>query len=58
MLEYIKKDSVNINNLDITSFFSAFVKKHSDFIQIADYNGMWFEVDTVKDFKILNSKKY
>jgi len=58
MLEYIKKDNVNINNLDITSFFSAFVKKHSDFIQIADYNGMWFEVDTVKDFKILNSKKY
>ena len=26
-------------------------------IKIVDYDQMWFEVDTIKDFKVLNGKK-
>ena len=57
VLGFIKKEKININKLDITSFFSKFVKKYQRVIKIVDYKDMWFEVDTVEDFKILNSKK-
>ena len=32
-------------------------KKYQRMIKIVDYKNMWFEIDTVDDFKILNSHK-
>lgn len=57
ILRFIKKENINIKKLDITSFFSKFVKKHRYTIKVVDYKDMWFEVDTIKDLKILNYKK-
>ena len=57
ILNFIKKDKVNIKKIDITTFFSLFLKKNRFIIKIVDYKGMWFEIDTVKDLKILNSRK-
>ena len=57
ILEFIKKENININKLDITSFFSKFVRKYKNMIKIVDYDQMWFEVDTIKDFKVLNQEK-
>ena len=56
IIKFIKNEKININKLDITTFFSKFVRKYKNMITIADYKQMWFEVDTLNDFKILNSK--
>jgi len=57
ILNLIKKDKIDIKKIDMTTFFSFFLKKKKLIIKIVDYKGMWFEIDTVKDFKILNSTK-
>ena len=40
----------------MTSFFSKFVRKNKNIIKIVDYKEMWFEIDTIKDYRLLNSK--
>ena len=40
----------------MTSFFSKFIKKNQFVVKIVDYKNMWFEVDTINDLNILNSK--
>lgn len=57
IIDFIKKEKLNINYLDMTSFFSKFIKKHSRVIKVVHYNKLWFEIDTVQDFKLLNSNK-
>lgn len=56
IIKFIKNEKININKLDMTTFFSKFVRKYKNMITIADYKQMWFEVDTLNDFKILNLK--
>ena len=56
-IEQLSDKKHYIKKLDITSFFSKFVKKHRYTIKVVDYKDMWFEVDTIKDLKILNYKK-
>ena len=53
---FIKEDKINIKKLDMTSFFSKFTKKNKFVVKIVDYKNMWFEVDTINDLNILNSK--
>lgn len=57
IIDFIKKEKLNINYLDMTSFFSKLIKKHNKVVKVVHYNKMWFEIDTVKDFKLLNSYK-
>jgi len=49
--EFIKTNKIDINNLDITSFFSKLVKKNKKIIKVVNYNKSWFEIDTLEDFK-------
>lgn len=53
---FIKEEKINIKKLDMTSFFSKFIKKNQFVVKIVDYKNMWFEVDTINDLNILNSK--
>lgn len=57
IIDFIKKEKLNIKNIDMTSFFSKLIKKHNNVVKVVHYNKMWFEIDTVKDFKLLNSYK-
>ena len=56
--KFIQIEKIDINKIDITSFFSKFVKKHQKIVKVVNYNKMWFEVDTIKDHRLLNSKIY
>ncbi len=54
--KFIKIEKIDINKIDITSFFSKFVKKNQKIVKVVNYNKMWFEVDTIKDHRLFNSK--
>ncbi len=56
--KFIQIEKIDINKIDITSFFSKFVKKNQKIVKVVNYNKMWFEVDTIKDHRLLNSKNY
>ena len=56
ILNFIKVEKVDIYKIDITTFFSKFVKKNKNIVKVVDYKEMWFEVDTLKDYRLLNSK--
>lgn len=49
--EFNKLHNVNVKKLDITSFFSQFIKKNKKIIKVVDYSNSWFEIDTINDFK-------
>tara|TARA_B110000971_G_C19991764_1_gene492314 strand:- start:548 stop:1291 length:744 start_codon:yes stop_codon:yes gene_type:complete len=49
--EFIKTNKIDINNLDITSFFSKLLKKNKKIIKVVNYNKSWFEIDTLRDYK-------
>ena len=49
--EFNKLHNVNVKKLDITSFFSQFIKKNKKIIKVVDYSNSWFEIDTLNDFK-------
>ena len=53
---FIEEEKINTQKLDMTSFFSKFIKKNHFVVKIIDYKNMWFEVDTMNDLNILNSK--
>jgi choline kinase len=57
ILEFIKNNKIDINNLDITSFFSKFLKKNKKIIKVVHYNKVWFEIDSLSDFNKLNIYK-
>ena len=57
IIKFIKKEKLNINDLDITSFFSKFIKKNDRVIKVVHYNNLWFEIDTINDFRLINSYK-
>ena len=57
IIKFIKKEKLNINDLDITSFFSKFIKKNDRVIKVVHYNNLWFEIDTLNDFRLINSYK-
>ena len=51
ILEFIKLHNTNIKKIDITSFFSKFIKKNKKIIKVVDYDKSWYEIDTLNDFK-------
>lgn len=51
---FIKSTKLDISKIDITSFFSKFLKKNRQVVQIVNYQDEWHEIDTIKDLKILN----
>jgi choline kinase len=57
ILEFIKKNKIDITDLDITSFFSKFLKKYKKIIKVVHYNKTWFEIDSLSDFNKLNIYK-
>ena len=55
--KFNKTHKIDINNLDITSFFSKFLEKNKKIIKVANYNKSWFEIDTLNDFRKYNIYK-
>ena len=55
--KFNKTYKIDINNLDITSFFSKFLEKNKKIIKVANYNQSWFEIDTLNDFRKYNIYK-
>lgn len=53
VLRLISEKKFNIKNQDMTSVFSFIIKHEKKLIRVANYKGKWFEIDTVKDFKLL-----
>jgi len=47
------KDLKNINKIDITSLFQLIIKKKICKIYVENYEKKWFEIDNVKDYKVL-----
>ena len=55
--KFNKTHKIDINNLDITSFFSKFLEKNKKIIKVTNYNQSWFEIDTLNDFRKYNIYK-
>lgn len=49
--DFIKLNKINIDNIDITSFFSKFLKEKKNIIKVVDYSKHWFEIDSLEDMK-------
>jgi choline kinase len=47
--DFIKLNKINIDNIDITSFFSKFLKEKKNIIRVVDYSKHWFEIDSLED---------
>jgi len=55
--KYLRGQTIkNIKKIDMTNFFSGFITNSQNNIKVVPYKGFWFEVDTISDLKILNSK--
>jgi len=54
IINFINHIRLDITKIDITSFFSKFLKKNRRVVQIVNYHDEWYEIDTIKDLKILN----
>ncbi len=55
--KYLRGQTIkNIKKTDMTNFFSGFITNSQNNIKVVPYKGFWFEVDTISDLKILNSK--
>ena len=53
------KDTKNLNKIDITALFQLIIKKKICNIHVENYKKKWFEIDNIKDYKILKkSIKY
>tara|TARA_Y100000816_G_C26108198_1_gene589878 strand:- start:6367 stop:7098 length:732 start_codon:yes stop_codon:yes gene_type:complete len=46
-----------LKKMDITSFFSFFIKNENNKINVSKYSGNWFEIDNSKDYKILKKNE-
>ena len=55
--KFNKTYKIDINSLDITSFFSKFLEKNKKIIKVINYNKSWFEIDTLNDFRKYNIYK-
>ena len=56
--KFIKINKIDIIKLDITSFFSQFLKKNKKVISVVNYKKSWFEIDTLSDYKNYKIYKY
>ncbi len=57
ILNFNKSHKVHTNKLDITTFFSKFLKKNKNIIKVVNYDKSWFEIDTLNDFRKYNIYK-
>ncbi len=57
ILDFNKSNKVHTNNLDITTFFSKFLKKNKNIIKVVNYDKSWFEIDTLSDLRKYNIYK-
>ena len=53
ILKLISLLEIDYKNLDITSLLSLIIKKHKRLVTVEDYKDEWFEIDTLKDLKLL-----
>lgn len=51
--KYIFNNHNNFEQLDITSLFNIVIEKKICSIFVEEYRGKWFEIDNIKDYKIL-----
>ncbi len=50
---HLFKDVKNLNKIDITALFQLIIKKKICNIYVENYEKKWFEIDNVKDYKVL-----
>ena len=51
--QHLFKDVKDLNKIDITALFQLIIKKNFCNIYVENYAKKWFEIDNVKDYKIL-----
>ena len=51
--KYLFKDVDNLNKIDITALFQLIIKKKICNIYVEKYEKEWFEIDNIKDYKVL-----
>ena len=51
--KHLFKNVKNLNKIDITALFQLIIKKNFCNIYVENYKKKWFEIDNVKDYKIL-----
>jgi hypothetical protein len=50
---HLFKDVKNLNKIDITALFQLIIKKKICKIYVKNYKKKWFEIDNIKDYKVL-----
>ncbi len=50
---YLFKDVKNLDKIDITALFQLIIKKKICKIYVENYGKDWFEIDNIKDYKVL-----
>jgi len=50
---HLFKDIKNLNKIDITALFQLIIKKKICNIYVKNYKKKWFEIDNIKDYKVL-----
>ena len=53
--QYLFKDVKNLNKIDITALFQLIIKKKICNIFVENYEKQWFEIDNIKDYKVLKN---
>ncbi len=51
--KHLFKNTKNLNKIDITSLFQLIIKKKIFDIYVREYKKKWFEIDNIKDYKVL-----
>ena len=51
--QHLFKDVKNLNKIDITALFQLIIKKKICSIHVKNYEKKWFEIDNIKDYKVL-----
>ena len=50
---HLFKEVKNLNKIDITALFQLIIKKKICDIHVQEYKKKWFEIDNIKDYKVL-----
>ena len=51
--QHLFKEVKNLNKIDITALFQLIIKKKICSIHVKNYEKKWFEIDNIKDYKVL-----
>ena len=49
------KETKNLSKIDITALFQLIIKKKICNIYVENYQKNWFEIDNIKDYKVLKN---